>query len=361
MRKVRLDLKKRSYDIVIGSNIINSVGVLSRKLGLGTDVYIITNPFIKNKFGRKVEKAFVSAGLRVRFKTVADTEKSKSVETAAKVLKDLSVHDLKKRIFIAALGGGVVGDLAGFIASIYKRGVPYIQIPTTLLAQVDSAIGGKTAVDLKEGKNLVGAIYQPRLVLSDVALLKSLGPRQIRAGLAEVIKYGMIKDPVLFSFLEKNHARIMKGDLKSLEYIVARCSGIKAAIVSRDEKEEKGLRTILNFGHTAGHAIEAASGYNRFNHGEAVCLGILVACRIGRRLKLIDSRVEERAEDLVKSFGLPTQIKGINFARIISAHYHDKKFIGTKNRFVLISGIGKARIVRNIPLQIIKDSIRERF
>lgn len=361
MRKVRVGLNKRSYDIIIGSNIINKLGGLTDKLNLGSDAFIITNSLIKRKFGKAVEKAFIKSGVRVKFNTVPDTEKSKSVETAAKVLTDLSAYDIKKKIFIVALGGGVVGDLAGFIASVYKRGVPYIQIPTTLLAQVDSAIGGKTAVDLKEGKNLIGAIYQPKLVFSDVAFLKSLDLRQLRAGLGEVIKYGIIKDPQLFSFLEKNRKKILKGDSHTMEYIVERCSGIKADIVSRDEKEEKGLRTILNFGHTAAHAIEAASGYKKLNHGEAVALGMLVACGISRRLRLTDGKTEERIEDLIKAAGLPTQIKGITLARIISAHYHDKKFIGTKNRFVLIRSIGIAQVIRNIPLKTIKESIQERF
>jgi len=361
MRKVRLGLKKCPYDIIIGSNIINRLGRVTDKLNLGSDAFIITNPLIKRKFGKAVKKAFIKSGVRVKFRTVPDTEKSKSVATAALVLTDLCAYDIKKKIFIVALGGGVVGDLAGFIASVYKRGVPYIQIPTTLLAQVDSAIGGKTAVDLKEGKNLIGAIYQPKLVFSDVAFLRSLDLRQTRAGLGEVFKYGIIKDPELFAFIERNCGKILRRDSRAMEHIVTRCSEIKAAIVSRDEKEEKGLRTILNFGHTAAHAIEAASGYKKLNHGEAVALGMLVACGISRRLRLLDGKTEERIEGLIKAAGLPTQIRGVNLDRIISAHYHDKKFLGAKNRFVLITGIGKTRITRNIPLKIIKDSIKERF
>jgi len=361
MRRIRLKLKKRSYDIIVGCGIINRLGNCVHKLNIGADAYVITNPLIRIKFGKAIQGALSKSGMSVRFKTVADTEKSKSVETAARVLKDLAAYDLKKRIFIVALGGGVVGDLAGFVASIYKRGIPYIQVPTTLLAQVDSAIGGKTAIDLSTGKNLIGAIYQPKLVFSDVGFLKSLSLRQIRAGLAEVIKYGIIKNPGLFSFIEKNSSDILRCKPAALELIVQRCSKIKADVVSRDEKEESGLRTILNFGHTIGHAIETASGYNKFNHGEAVALGILIACGISRRLGLIKLPVEKRVGELIKKVGLPTQISGISIERIINTHYHDKKFLGKRNRFVLIKRIGITQITRDIPLKIIKDSIKERF
>ena len=361
MRKIRLRLKKRSYDIIVGCNIIGKLGEHVRKLDIGTNAYIITNPLIKRKFGKLIEATLTKYAIKTRFKTVTDSEKSKSVETAAGVLKDLAAYDIKKRVFIVALGGGVVGDLAGFVASVYKRGIPYIQIPTTLLAQVDSAIGGKTAVDLSSGKNLIGAIYQPKLVLSDVSFLKSLSPRQIRAGLAEVIKYGIIKDPALVTLLENKLDDILQCKPAALEYVVSRCAKIKADIVSRDEKEELGLRTILNFGHTAGHAIETACGYKLLNHGEAVALGMLIACGISRRSGLIGQSEEKRIEGLIRNAGLPIRIKGISIERVISAQNHDKKFLGEKNRFVLIKGIGKTQIAKNIPLKIIKDSIRERF
>jgi len=361
MHTIKLDLKERSYSIIVGNNIMKFLPGYLKKLRLGSDAYIITNAAIKKRFGTTLENTLKQSGFSVRFKLVPDTEKSKSIEMSSRVIEDIAQYDLGRRIFIIAFGGGVIGDLAGFIASVYKRGIPYIQIPTTLLAQVDSSIGGKTAVDLSEGKNLVGAFYQPRLVSSDVRFLATLEQRQIRAGLAEVIKYGIIKDPQLFSFLENKFNAVLARKLSALEFIVRRCSSIKAGIVQRDEREEKRLRTILNFGHTAGHAIEAASNYKRYNHGEAIALGMLIATGISERLNLIEEKVSRRIEELIKKVGLPTRINRISLESIINAHYRDKKFIGTKNRFVLINGIGRTKIVENIPLEIIKTEIRKRF
>jgi len=361
MHTIKLNLKKRSYKIIIGSKIINTLGRYINKLNIGGDAYVITNLSIKNRYGNLLNEALKKGGLDVRFKLVPDREESKSIETASLLIRDMVGYDKRRRLFIIAFGGGVIGDLAGFVASIYKRGVPYIQIPTTLLAQVDSSIGGKTALDLGEGKNLIGAFYQPSLVFSDVRLLNTLEKRQIRSGLAEVIKYGIIREPHLFLYLEKRYKDIFALKPRALEYIVACCSYIKADIVQRDEKEEKGLRTILNFGHTIGHAIEAASDYKTYNHGEAIALGMLIASDISRRLNLIDQAVFERIENLIKAAGLPTRIERVSLPKIINAHYRDKKFIGLKNRFVLIRGIGKTKIVEDVPLRIIKEAIKKRL
>jgi len=209
MHKVRVNLGKRSYRIVIGAGILYKLGADLKKMDIGTDAFIISNAFLKNKYGAKLWQVLSGHGFNCRFKLVADSEKSKSIETAAKVIKELVKFDQKKKVFIIALGGGVVGDLAGFVASVYKRGISYVQIPTTLLAQVDSAIGGKTAVDLDLGKNLVGAFYQPRLVFSEVNFLKSLDILQVRCGMAEVIKYAIIKDRKLFSFLENKYQEVI--------------------------------------------------------------------------------------------------------------------------------------------------------
>jgi 3-dehydroquinate synthase len=255
----------------------------------------------------------------------------------------------------------VIGDLGGFVASIYKRGIPYIQIPTTLLAQVDSSIGGKTAVDLSEGKNLVGAFYQPRLVFSDVKFIASLDERQMRSGLAEVIKYAAIKDRKLFGYLELNYKNILRRKISALEHIVQCCSAIKAGIVSVDEREERGLRTMLNFGHTVGHAIEAAARYKGYTHGEAIALGMLVACDISNRLDYLNTASCARIESLICNSGLPVKVRGVVMRDIISAHYRDKKFIGSRNRFVLLEAIGRAKIVQNVPLKVITASLKERF
>jgi 3-dehydroquinate synthase len=359
MHNQRVNLGKRSYRIIIGSGILNQLGAYLKKLDIGTDAFIITNSFLKNKYGAKLLRVLSVHGFNCHFKLVADSEKSKSIATASLVIKELARFDQKKKVFIIAFGGGVVGDLAGFVASVYKRGINYVQIPTTLLAQVDSAIGGKTAVDLDLGKNLVGAFYQPRLVFSEVSFLKSLDMTQLRCGMAEVIKYAVIKDRKLFNFLENKYPLILRKNPAALETIIYACSRIKAKIVTHDEKEVSGLRSILNFGHTIGHAIEAASGYKGYNHGQAVSLGMLVAVDLSKKLGLIDLNSALRIRSLIKLYGLPLRLKGVKVDRIIRAHYHDKKFSGKENKFVLTGGIGKPRIVRNIKLDLIKEAIYE--
>jgi len=264
----------------------------------------------------------------------------------------------------AALASGVLaapsapGDLAGFVAAIYKRGVPFIQVPTTLLAQIDSAIGGKTAVDLKTGKNLVGVFYQPKLVFADTKTLSSLSVRQIRNGLSEAIKYGVIDDPKLFDYIEAHHEEFLKGEDKVLNFIVGRCAKIKADIVAADEKETKGLRTILNFGHTVGHAVEAASPGYKYHHGEAVGLGMRVAARISVNRNLLSAKDEARINQLITSVGLPEQIKGVKLSKILDLMQHDKKFVAGHNRFVLAHRIGKVSVISDIPLSIITKAIK---
>ena len=357
MHKVSVNLGKRSYKIVIGGGILNQLGAYLKKLNLGTDAFIITNAFLKNKYGSKLSQVLSGSGFNCHFKLVADSEKAKSIETVSRVIKELAKFDQKKKVFIIAFGGGVVGDLAGFVASVYKRGISYVQVPTTLLAQVDSAIGGKTAVDLALGKNLVGAFYQPRLVFTEINFLKSLDIMQVRCGMAEVIKYAVIKDQKLFSFLENKYSELIQRNIATLAIIINACSRIKAGIVACDEKETTGLRSILNFGHTIGHAIEAASGYKGYNHGQAVSLGMIVAVNLSNRLGLIDAKLTLRIKNLIKLYGLPVKIQGVAVAKIIRAHYYDKKFSGKENKFVLIGGIGVPKIVRNIKLDLIKEVI----
>jgi 3-dehydroquinate synthase len=361
MKVIKVNLKNNSYPIIVGSGALAKLGAYLKKLNLGFDLYIITNPFIKTKFGDILEKSLKNSGFSLRFQLVPDTEASKSLIQAAKILADLSAYDKKKKIIIVAFGGGVIGDLAGFVASLYKRGTPYIQLPTTLLAQVDSSIGGKTAVDLAEGKNLAGTFYQPKLVLSDINLLKSLPRRQLSSALAEVIKYAVILDRSLFVYLEKNLSSILAKNKACLEFIVARCSSLKAAIVSQDELESLGLRTVLNFGHTLGHAIEAAGDFKTYNHGEAVGLGMLCACAISRSLGLLKEKELKRIEELILRAGLPARIKGLDFNRIIASHYHDKKFSGAKNKFVLVTAIGSSTVKMNIPLDLIREALKGRF
>ncbi|MFH1190624.1 MAG: 3-dehydroquinate synthase [Candidatus Omnitrophota bacterium] len=358
MHQVKLSLGERSYQIIIGNGIFYQLGAYLKKLNLGPDAFIITNAFLKNKYGPRLLGALSAKGFNGHFKLVADSEKSKSLQTASRVIKDLAKFDQKKNVFIIAFGGGVVGDLAGFVASVYKRGIRYVQIPTTLLAQVDSAIGGKTAVDLDVGKNLVGTFYQPGLVFSEINFLKSLDKTQIYCGMAEVIKYAVIKDQKFFNFLENKYAQVTRLDPATLGIIINTCSRIKAGIVSSDEKDTLGLRSMLNFGHTIGHAIEAASGYKNYNHGQAVSLGMVAAVDLSAKLGLIDAKLALRIRSLINLYGLPLKIKGVSLEKIIRAHYHDKKFLGKENKFVLIGGIGKPKIVGNLKLDLIKEVIR---
>jgi 3-dehydroquinate synthase len=360
MKKVKVSLKGRSYNIIIGRGVLGTAGRALKSLDMGRDAVVITNARLAGLYGAKLRKSLEQAGFSVRMETVPDSEKSKSIAVATRILNRMSAYDVGRRLFVVAFGGGVIGDLAGFVAAVYKRGIPYAQIPTTLLAQVDSSIGGKSAVDLPVAKNLVGAFHQPKAVLADVSLIGSLPLRQIRSGLAEVIKYGVISDPALFEFLEINIRRLLGGDSRALEFVVYRCAAIKAGIVAKDEFDRRGVRAILNYGHTIGHAVEAASSYSgRYNHGEAVAIGMIAANSMSASLGLMKKTEERRVEALIKKTGLPTAVKGVSLPAIYASHLHDKKFIGATNRFVLPVRIGAARTVRNVPDKDVRNALKE--
>ena len=357
--KIPVILKDNSYTIAIGYDILGEFPSHIRNLGLGKDAVIISHAVIERLHGGKLTAALKQAGYTVKVINVPEGEKSKSADCAFALLREISTYDVGKKIFIIALGGGVAGDLAGFVAAIYKRGVPYTQVPTTLLAQIDSSIGGKTAIDLPTGKNLVGAFYQPKLVFADTKVLKTLDKRQIKNGLAEAIKYGIIGDIKLFTYIEANHQKFLKGDIAVLNFIVKRCAQIKAQVVSKDEKETKNLRTVLNFGHTVGHAIEAASRYDQYHHGESVGLGMRVAARISVSLGLLVKLQEHRINQLITSVGLPERIERIKLAKILDLMRHDKKFTAGQNRFVLALKIGKVKVITDIPMETITQAIQD--
>lgn len=361
MKTIRVQLKERPYNILVGKGLLNSLGQIIKRLKLGESAFVITNPVINLAWGGQLRASLKKAGLETVTKEVPDSEKSKSLRVASGLIREIARESREKQALLIAFGGGVIGDLCGFIASVYRRGLPCVQVPTTLLAQVDSAIGGKNGLDLDQGKNLIGTFYQPALVCSDINLLKTLDQRQIRNGLAEIIKYGLIKDAQLFSYLENNYRRILKLEPAALEKVIIASSAIKAKIVAKDEKEAKGLRTLLNFGHTIGHAIENAFSYRGYGHGEAVALGMLVAAGISEKLSLLDQPSLRKIELLIAGAGLPTKIKKVSLERIISAHYYDKKFIGAKNRMVLLKAIGKAVVKTDVPLAVIKAAVEERF
>ncbi|MFA5145847.1 MAG: 3-dehydroquinate synthase [Candidatus Omnitrophota bacterium] len=362
MKKIQLSLPGRSYDILIGRGLTYDCGAAIRGLRIGRDAVVVTNERLFALYGKAIRASLRRAGLSVHFELVPDSERAKSAKVVFGLINDISTYDKDRTLFLVAFGGGVVGDVAGFAAAVYKRGIPYVQMPTTLLAQVDSAIGGKTAIDTTVAKNLVGAFYQPRIVLSDTGMLDSLAPRQMRTGMAEVIKYGVIKDARLFEYLENNLRNIYAHRPEALELIVSRSSAIKARVVEADEFDRKGARVILNYGHTIGHAIETASGYSgRYSHGEAISIGMVVASDIAVRLGLLKAPDGARIEALIKKAGLPTALAGLRLRDLYEAHRHDKKFIHGKNRFVLPRGIGIAGTVEDIPEAVIKGSLAGRL
>jgi 3-dehydroquinate synthase len=319
---------------------------------------VVTNALIDRLHGVALKRALLRAGFTVKVFKVKDSERAKSMSVAVRLIGEIVRYSAGRKVTVVAFGGGVVGDLAGFVAAVIKRGVPFVQVPTTLLAQIDSAIGGKVAVDLPAGKNLVGAFYQPKLVLSDVSLLKTLSERQIRNGLAEAIKYGVIRDEVLFTFIEMNYRALLARDPEVLELMVLRCAAIKAAVVSKDEKETKGLRTILNFGHTVGHAIESAASYEKYHHGEAIALGMRVAALISCRLKLLKPLDDARLNCLLNAVGLPEVIKGVALTKLLKSLSFDKKFSGKTNRWVLARGIGAVVIREGVPDSLILSALK---
>lgn len=362
MKEIRLNLPHRAYRILIGDRLLERLGRFLKRIGLGKDVVLVTNPTLEALYGTTVRKSLAAGGFSLRVELIPDSERAKSEKVIVRTIDAISRFDRARgSVSIIAFGGGVVGDAAGFIAAVYKRGIPYIQVPTTLLAQVDSAIGGKVAIDLAVAKNLIGAFYQPKLVLSDISLLTGLPVRQLASGLAEVIKYGVIADGELFEYLERDIEKVLGRDRRALEYVVFRSSVIKARIVEKDEFDRKGVRIFLNYGHTIGHAIEAASCYStRYGHGEAVAVGMIVANSIAVRLGMLKRTDAERIESLITRAGLPTSACGVSPKRIYESHLHDKKFSGGANRFVLPVRIGAARVASAVRASAIRASIEER-
>jgi 3-dehydroquinate synthase len=344
MDTLRVNLKGRAYDIFVGSNLLGRCSEMIQPLTLGRRLGLVTHPALAETHGYApaVESSLRKAGHEVSLVTVPPGEESKSLDQAARLCRDLVQAGLDRGSAILALGGGVVGDLAGFVAATLFRGIAFVNLPTTLLAQVDSSIGGKTGVNLPEGKNLVGTFYQPRAVVADVLTLRTLPAREFRSGLAEVVKHAMIADPELFGTLEDCTERILERDPQTLQTIVARNCAIKAKVVEQDEREA-GVRAILNFGHTIGHAVEAASGYGSVTHGEAVAYGMLVATALSVRRGLCPRRDAERLRALLRRFGL---IPASHPSPELLETYivRDKKARDGVLQFVLTPGVGGATL-----------------
>jgi 3-dehydroquinate synthase len=363
VKKIKIDLGRRSYSIVIGHKVIAGMAAQIKALRLGTRAIVVTNPAVRRRgYLKPLTKALRSSGCDVHVAEIPGGETSKSFKWVIALTERIVKLDSGRGVFIVVLGGGTTGDLGGYVASAYKRGVPYIQIPTTLLAQVDSAIGGKTAIDLASGKNLIGAFYQPRLVVSDTSYLDGLPSRVFKSALGEIIKYGVIADASLFTFLEKNIAKVLRRDKRCLEHIIYRSSKIKAGIVEKDEYDRKGVRAILNFGHTIGHAIETASGYSDrdfYYHGEAIALGMIAASRVAVDLGVFNGRSAKRVEGLIKAAGLPTRLSSkLSVGKIMKAQIHDKKVVRGVNRFILPTRIGKVKVCKAVPRAPILNAVK---
>ncbi len=361
MKKVTVKLAERSYYILINTGILENIGELIAELKLGKKGVVVTDDIVAPLYSDKVINALKKAGFDVNLISMPSGEKHKSLETVRAIYSQMLKYELDRKSFLISLGGGVIGDLAGFAAATYMRGIPYIQIPTTLLAQVDSSIGGKTGVNLPEGKNLIGAFYQPKAVFIDIDVLKSLPKRETKAGFVEIVKHGIIKDKRFFKFLEENYTEIFSLHKDITEKAIARSCEIKASVVEKDEKEETGLRAILNFGHTIGHCLESLSSYEKYRHGEAISIGIVCAAEVSAKLGYTEQTDAKRIITFLQRCGLPVSFDDITPNDILSVIYRDKKVIDRKMRFVLIKGIGSVFVADDVEIYIIKEALEEKY
>ena len=352
MRTIRVGLGDRGYDILIENGILAAIGADLKQRAIAKRYVVVADSYVAELLGGRLMASLAAAGVAAELITFPRGEASKHLGTVAELASRLAQLGLDRKDALIALGGGVTGDITGFLAAIYMRGIPFVQIPTTLLAQVDSSVGGKTGVDIPEGKNLVGAFYQPRYVYIDSSVLMSLPVAELLNGLAEVIKYGVIYDAGFFRFLAEQRQAILARDLGVLEEVIARCCEIKGAVVAADEREAD-LRRILNFGHTLGHAVEAASNYT-LAHGLAVGLGMVAACRLAAGKGIFLQDQAEAVCRLIADYGLPTEIPAeFSTGKIKSFLKTDKKTVGGRPFFVLPTEIGKVVITDAVSEELI--------
>lgn len=353
MKEVKVELGSNSYTIRVGSALLTRTGHWLKEKGFSGKLVIITDPTVQRLYGDALSKGLTEDGFEVITLLVPAGEEHKSLENAARLYVELTSSYAERTTPILALGGGVIGDLAGFVAATYLRGVPLIQIPTTFLAQVDSSIGGKVAVDHGQMKNKIGAFYQPELVIADTDVLKTLPAVELANGLAEVIKSAAIRDKEFFAFLENNLDRIKSLDGEVFEETVFRTAGIKAEVVEKDE-EDRGLRNILNYGHTIGNAVESVSDF-RVKHGGAVAIGMLAAARISNKMGFLEGNEVIRLKNVVEKAGLPTDMPELKSEEITRIMRHDKKVLRGKVRFVLLKSIGEAFITDEVSPSLIEE------
>ncbi len=359
MKRIRVNLGNRSYDVLIGGGLLVQSGRLLKETGFTGRLVIITNPLVHGLHGGRLEDSLAAEGFEASLITVADGEENKSLDVAGRLYTELADNYAMRTTPLLALGGGVIGDLAGFAASTYMRGVPLVQIPTTLLAQVDSSIGGKVAVNHGRLKNTIGSFYQPRLVIADTAALRTLPPGQIANGMAEIIKSAVIRDADFFELIEKNICpNIGQIDDDALEEIIYRAAAIKTAVVADDELDS-GLRNILNFGHTVGHAIETAFDF-KVSHGEAVAAGMAAEAAIALKAGLFSDDELARLEQLITAAGLPVEMPQMDIDRVMEAMQHDKKITSGKLKLVLPRAIGDVLITEDISPTLVEEVLRNR-
>ena len=357
MTTVTVELGLRSYDIIIRADSLAELGEAVSGATGARKLAVVTDDNVDPLYVPAVERSLREAGFEVAVFEFPAGEPSKTIATACSLWDDCLQFGLDRTSGIVAVGGGVVGDIAGFVAATVLRGIDFVQVPTTLLADVDSSVGGKTGIDHPLGKNLIGAFHQPKLVWIDPTALGTLDTRNFRAGMAEVIKYGIIRDPELFEFLADQRDAVINLDQQAMEHIIAASCRIKADIVAADERES-GLRRILNYGHTIGHAIEALD-YRRLLHGEAVSLGMVAATDIARSMGILDPELARRQNELLAAYGLPVShnIDDLNCDDVIDVMMHDKKAIGGKPRFILPVEIGRVEIFDDVDEDLIRKAI----
>jgi 3-dehydroquinate synthase len=352
---VPVSLGDRSYQVLIQPRILPQIGRVLHDVGLSGRVGIVTNTVVNELYGRVVLRSLKQAGFSPFLVVIPDGEQAKSIHWLSKILDALVTQRLERQDVVLALGGGVVGDVAGFAASVYLRGVPFVQVPTTLVAQVDSSVGGKTGVNHPIGKNLIGAFYQPRVVVVDPQALQTLPKREWIAGLAEVIKYGMIADPKFFEYLEQHVEGLREQAEDVIPTVIRRCCEIKAEVVGGDERES-GRRRILNYGHTVGHALETWGRYRTWIHGEAVGIGMVQEAAIAQFLGICDKEIVERQRDLIQDVGLPIAMPSMTFMDLWGAMQHDKKVVKGQINCVVPTTIGEVQVV-----PLVRQRIRQWF
>jgi 3-dehydroquinate synthase len=357
VQTIQVDLGASSYPITIGPGLLTDRILLENQIP-GRDLLIVTNATVAKLYLAKLSGSFSQRHIAECI--LPDGEQHKTLQTAGWVLDALVANKMNRDATVLALGGGVIGDIAGFAAACYQRGIGYVQMPTTLLAQVDSSVGGKTGVNHSGGKNLIGAFYQPQAVIADTDALTTLPDRELKSGLAEVIKHGVVWDPLLFGWLDKKIPQLLARNAEALSYAISRSCEIKATVVARDEREHN-LRAILNFGHTFGHAIEAATSYEKYLHGEAVALGMIMAADLSQRMGLIDASLKERLRDMLARTGLPTEAPAIGAAKAFELMQMDKKVLGGAMRLVLLEKLGRAIVTDKIPKGALQATLTEYF